>query len=169
MDKIPQHLINEIRRGACVAFVGAGFTAAAGMPRWAQLLERIINAGVRDGLLLQESDLVAHLRQLIQRATAETFDRTAQLLSDKLGRTAFEQYINEQMQIGHEIPSDMLMRLKLLQQIPFRAIVTTNYDLLLSGVTAFHPDRPMRQILRPESESFSDISRYKEVRVPNVY
>ena len=38
MTDIDPRLLDEIRRGNCVAFVGAGFSAAAGLPSWPVLL-----------------------------------------------------------------------------------------------------------------------------------
>jgi hypothetical protein len=35
---IPPGLIEEIRAGRCVAFVGSGFSGAAGLPTWEALL-----------------------------------------------------------------------------------------------------------------------------------
>ncbi|MCJ7781264.1 MAG: hypothetical protein MUQ27_10615 [Acidimicrobiia bacterium] len=40
MTSIPKHLVKEIHAGNCVAFVGAGFSAA-GVPAWAELLSAI--------------------------------------------------------------------------------------------------------------------------------
>jgi hypothetical protein len=41
-ENVPDHLIEEILRGNCVAFVGAGFSAAADLPGWGTLLERCV-------------------------------------------------------------------------------------------------------------------------------
>lgn len=38
MAAIDPRLLDEIRRGNCVAFVGAGFSAVAGLPSWPALL-----------------------------------------------------------------------------------------------------------------------------------
>ena len=61
LSEIPNHLIQEIRQGNCVAFIGAGFSAPA-VPDWDTLLSRIaqsteIEDGTRDRvarLLIQE-------------------------------------------------------------------------------------------------------------------
>ena len=36
--EVPDHLVQEIERGNCVAFLGAGFSAAAGLPGWLALI-----------------------------------------------------------------------------------------------------------------------------------
>ena len=39
--EVPPELIAAINRGNCVAFVGAGFSGAAGLPSWKELLNHI--------------------------------------------------------------------------------------------------------------------------------
>ncbi len=43
------HLISEVRRGHCVAFVGAGFSMPAGFPSWDGLLRKMLDAAIGGG------------------------------------------------------------------------------------------------------------------------
>jgi hypothetical protein len=46
--KIPQSLIEEIKRKNCVLFVGAGLARGAGLPDWESLLLKLIELGEED-------------------------------------------------------------------------------------------------------------------------
>ncbi len=48
MSEIPGDLIEAIRSGGCVAFVGAGFSAAGGMPQWKELLLEVARGHAQD-------------------------------------------------------------------------------------------------------------------------
>ena len=95
---VPDHLIDEILRGNCVrmrarrmctllyawtkvAFVGAGFSAAAKLPGWAKLLRGCVERA-KDKL---PDDLFKFLLGKIQEGSGEAFDFVAQLLEDELG------------------------------------------------------------------------------------
>jgi hypothetical protein len=48
-SNLPAHLISEVRRGHCVAFVGAGFSMPAGFPSWDGLLRKMLEAAIGGG------------------------------------------------------------------------------------------------------------------------
>lgn len=121
--KIPPELLDAITSGECVAFVGAGFSAAAGLPSWGVLLTRIVEATkARLG-----SDLVDQLMETISAATlngnSDLFERVAQMLEDRLGPEEVVLHMQELLR-REEIPDIMAKRLKLLDSIPFRVRVT---------------------------------------------
>jgi hypothetical protein len=135
-SEIPPHLLAELERRNVVAFVGAGFSVPAKLPRWGELLHRILAAAQERGWIVDDraagggaasptsppagaagsppppaptavpppshavgsggfwggddAELPSHIRQLIDRATADSFDRAAQTLSDRLGVARFE-------------------------------------------------------------------------------
>lgn len=82
--ELPPALIAEIKRGNCVAFVGAGFAGPARLPTWGALLEGILSAARSLGRLVSvdggEDAFVEHVKAQIDRRTAEGFDRAAQLM-----------------------------------------------------------------------------------------
>jgi len=78
----------------------------------------------------------------------------AQILQDQLGDGfTLQDYIARQLEIPDPLPAQMRRRLRLLSKIPFRAIVTTNFDDLIPGGTVYKDDREFRDVLRPSSDS----------------
>lgn len=156
---IPEELLNEIRAGNCVAFIGAGFCRAANFPDWYDLLDNIREDGQRSGVLQQdESD---RLKEVIDdnrpskngrngQQDSSALDRCAQILEDKMGRATFAESVAKSLRADGPLPEQMNERLRLLRGIPFRGILTTNFDLLVKGPPAMHPDAraKMQKILR---------------------
>jgi len=180
---IPHGLIDAIKQGNCVAFVGAGFSVPAGMPGWGKLLSNIIEKvdpdhpgeATYDGPKLDKK-LIQFLKDKVKEANekgnAELYDLVAQLLEDNLttddkkGSTALEELVNEQLKIpdDKEMPPAMMERLELLKSIPFRAILTTNFDLLMKGPTPWTTSSteedykyPYSSVLRPRNMTDDDM------------
>ena len=88
MSRIPPHLIEELRAGRVIAFVGAGFSAPAGFPGWKQLLLKIAQAAY------DESAIPAGVHELVktllgaQWPSAAELDQAAQLMDDSLPSSA---------------------------------------------------------------------------------
>jgi hypothetical protein len=139
LQQIPPELVREINAGNCVAFVGAGFSAAANLPSWAQLLARLATEAGNE-------EVVAHVQACIQRGSAHAFDEAAQVLDDCLERPRLLACIKR-----HLSPSapgkQMEQRLQWMRGIPFRAILTTNFDTLLPGESP--GPVAYREVLRP--------------------
>ncbi len=141
-DDVPEHLLTEIAAGHCVAFVGAGFSAAAGLPTGRTLLAAL--AGI-DGL---DDGVRAWVRGVAERpgASPDHKDQAAQLLQDRLGRDRIIAHLRSLLAVEHPPPA-MRDRLRWLRGIPFRAIVTTNFDDVLAGRVP--GPEVYRAILRP--------------------
>lgn len=148
---IDPRLLEDIRAGNCVAFVGAGFSAAAGLPSWPELVRKVARA-------LPPEEFAAHratLDQLLgpqesQHGSHRELEMAAQLLFDALGEERCRLLLRDTLR-SDRLPPAMQQRLKHLLGIPFRAIVTTNFDPLLPGVP---PDAiAYRRLLR--SDRFS--------------
>ncbi|HLT36165.1 MAG TPA: SIR2 family protein [Enhygromyxa sp.] len=126
----PRHLSEEIVAGNCVAFVGAGFSAAARLPAWTELLR----------------ELAGEVGESLRRAIEGALDRdtgadgrylAAQLLEDGLGRARLVERLRERLVVPREqLGPTMVRRLQILRRIPFRAILTTNFDNMLAGEVA---------------------------------
>ncbi|HWJ06263.1 MAG TPA: SIR2 family protein [Steroidobacteraceae bacterium] len=133
-SEIDPRLLEDIRAGTCVAFVGAGFSAAAGLPAWPDLVravaqglppaERAEHRATLDRLLEREPPGVHAQREL---------EMAAQLLFDAVGEERCRALLRDALH-PERLPERMQRRLKHLLGIPFRAIVTTNFDPLLPGV-----------------------------------
>jgi hypothetical protein len=126
MVSVPAGLVGEINRGNCVAFVGAGFSLAAGVPSWKDLLVRLAETEGVDATLRD------HVRTLVERpaASAHDLDQAAQMLVDELTQARFVARLREIVQTD-TLPAVMQERLRCLRGIPFKAILTTNFDGIL--------------------------------------
>jgi hypothetical protein len=128
--RCPPHLADEIVAGNCVAFVGAGFSAAANLPAWTQLLRELA------------SEVGESLRAAIENALgrdsgADGRYLAAQLLEDGLGRERLVERLRARLVVPREqLGPTMLRRLEILRRIPFRVILTTNFDHMLVGEVA---------------------------------
>lgn len=132
--EIDPRLLDDIRAGTCVAFVGAGFSAAAGLPSWPELVravarclapaERAEHRATIDQLLDTQQQGLHAQREL---------EMAAQLLFDAVGEERCRALLRDALS-SERLPEVMQRRLKHLLGIPFRAIVTTNFDPLLPGV-----------------------------------
>jgi CheY-like chemotaxis protein len=122
--EIPQHLIDQIAAGRCVAFVGAGFAAPA-VPAWKALLEGLAE---KAGL---DPDAQAWVDDLIASGAARDLEAAAQVLQSALG-SAFDPGLAEVL-VERGKPERIAERRRLLAGIPFDAILTTNFDQFLDG------------------------------------
>jgi len=137
----PGALTKTILSGNCIAFVGAGFSAAGELPGWGSLLKGILHE-VPDDQLSAE-----YIRGRIGLGTAHALDEAAQALEDGMGRTQFNAALKRYLNVN-EINPQMQRRLELLKGIPFRTILTTNFDTFLPGAV---PSRSAyRKALRSE-------------------
>jgi len=149
--EVPKALVEEVKAGNCVAFVGAGFSAAAGMPGWKHLLSRMADVGRpgRSASLRMIDDLLAQ-----PTASSRQLEMAAQILQDELGLERYHRRLRDTLGRPEAIPPRMRHRLDRLTGIPFRAIVTTNFDPLLSGITP--SGAAWRQLLRPAAHRWWD-------------
>ena len=157
---VPEHLLKEIALGNVVAFVGAGFSAAANFPTWGGLLEAI----VRDYPDLPPRDRDTILG-LSESKNFQDLDMSAQLLSDLLTPTVFNEAIRAKLTVHDKasLPGQMKERLEYLLGIPFAAILTTNYDNILSGVDVQDEEIFHRAAFTLLREKESDIQRLEKI------
>jgi CheY-like chemotaxis protein len=147
--RLPQGLIDAINAGECVAFVGAGFSAAANLPQWPQLLAGIAKARALD----KQAKLRRYVLRRIKEGTAHALDEAAQVLQDSLGTREFLSRLEKALVI-RRISRRMRDRLRYVRGIPFRAILTVNFDDLLKGMTP--SSGAYRAVLRPQAYRWWD-------------
>ena len=135
-------LVQAIHSGECIAFVGAGFSAAGGLPTWRKLLENVAAEAQMD------SDASEHVRQLLDRGSAHAFDEAAQFLEDQLGTERFKNAVVATLAVPPSPSESMTNRIRWLSGIPFRAVLTTNYDSYLPG--RLPEPKAFGELLRPE-------------------
>lgn len=117
MYACPPPLRDAILGGRCIAFVGAGFSSPAA-PTWTALL-RQLGGEVREGASAFELEMLG--QQLRAENPHDWEARVQTALAQATRRDA--------------IPS-VQRRVRLLGQIPFKAILTTNFDPFLPGDAA---------------------------------
>ncbi|WP_164018043.1 SIR2 family protein [Pyxidicoccus trucidator] len=136
--ELPAGLISAIQAGNCIAFVGAGFSIPAKLPSWSELLNDLsqhVGAGLRK-----------HLKLLLEKKDGgASLEEAAQAIEDELGQNKLAKRLKARL-TTRELPLEMAERIRLLQGIPFRAILTTNFDMLLEGETPSPP--AYRKIMR---------------------
>ncbi|MGY1636608.1 SIR2 family protein [Geodermatophilus sp. SYSU D00742] len=122
---LPQHLRElaedlgeRARRGQLAAFVGAGVSAAAGLPTWEQLLDELAEC----------SGLTGALREGLTRLPAQD---AAALLARELGRERLESFVKERFG-----PARYALAHALIADLPVQEFVTTNYDPLVELAAA---------------------------------
>jgi hypothetical protein len=122
---LAEDLGRRAREGELAVFLGAGVSAAAGLPTWEQLLgELAVRAGLDDGSRAGLSGLPP------QDAAA--------LLARALGREELTAYVRERFG-----PGSYSLAHALVAALPVREFVTTNYDPLVE-LAAADIGRPMR-------------------------
>lgn len=122
---IPVGLVDAIRAGRCVAFVGSGFSGAAGFPTWKTLLRELAARP-------EVENIRREIEKRLKDKTSHAFDEVAQAIEDVIGRDAIVEHL--QAKCSYVVPSPIMERRRqLLKEIPFRAVLTTNYDRMLKG------------------------------------
>jgi hypothetical protein len=125
LRSLAEDLGERARAGELAVFVGAGVSAAAGLPTWERLLEELAGqAGLAD-------DLRAGLAGLPPQDAAA-------LLARELGRDRLAGYVQERFG-----PAPYALAHALIAALPVREYVTTNYDPLVE-LAAADIGRPMR-------------------------
>jgi len=152
---VPDHLIQEIMRGNCVAFVGAGFSMGCGLPGWSALLQNCVDEAVKESPDKVPPEIARMLKERIKCNNSESFDFVAQALEDRLGKKRLSELLAAQLEMPTDLSENMTRRMHALYSIPFRAVLTTNFDLLLLGNAPLqsqgreHTHADYLKILRP--------------------
>jgi HEAT repeat protein len=136
---IPTSLIQAIRENRCILFAGAGLSAPT-FPLWQQLIEYLIDAVEKSGRKTED------LKSALQMGD---YLKVTQRIKKRLGQNIYEDLLRA---IFRPLPAPPIPRLHLeISDIPFSAIITTNFDQLFerayrshniepSVYTANHPD-----------------------------
>jgi hypothetical protein len=132
--QIPSHLLQQIKEGKCIAFVGAGFSMPAGMPTWVQLLEKLLEK--EEDLHGDTADVEVRkeIRKLIAQKNGDSLERAAQMLEDLCGPQELHIRLKELLtatKFKCDADTIMYKRCMALLDIPFKAILTTNFDTVI--------------------------------------
>ena len=123
-------LVDEIRSGDCVAFVGAGFSADGGSPTWSELITAIVEKLAAEKVIDDAHALAAQ-----QYVASGRFDDAASIAIDGLEPDVGDAMVRDLLsEILGSDPSTGRQRDALLNGIPFRAVLTTNFDGRPGGI-----------------------------------
>jgi hypothetical protein len=147
---IPTDLVEAVARGNAVAFVGAGLSQAAGLPGWATAVKQLVEWGPSRGFpLSHKSDLSALIAKgellLVVDDLRETY-----------GWQAFHEALLSVFDRPNLQPTDTHL---LITQIPFRAVLTTNYDMLLEAAYVIRDKRQPPVYLQTQEAELSHALR----------
>jgi predicted phosphohydrolase len=119
---LPDHLIEAVLGGKCVLFAGAGASMDAKLPGWPELVrlmvEEVVKAGTADPEELNE------MRCLLEQ---KDYLILSAHCKDRLGNHDFTDLMKRQLTDQNRISTTH----RLLSQVPFRAAITSNFDLFL--------------------------------------
>lgn len=116
----PPALIEDLRMGNVVPFVGAGLSAPSGLPTWGELLAAVVNTASDDYGLPQ-------LRTLFESGRLSSID--APELQRVLDGTSF--FLSDYVISRFNRPAQPNNYHALLGQLRLDTIITTNYDKLI--------------------------------------
>lgn len=122
--EVPEALVRAIREGRCVAFVGAGFVQPT-LPTWDGLLEKLA-ARIVDPDERRDIEKWLKTRPLTNR----DYEGLGESIEAALA-PSFEAELRAAL--AAPIRPGTQRRLEILGRIPFRTVVTTNFDDLIAG------------------------------------
>lgn len=131
---IPPELIQAIRNNRCILFVGAGLSAKVqrhnkkGLPLWGAFLEELIAWAKSKNTMFWNG--AEEIENIIKKGN---YLLAAQELQESITLGEFAEFLNSVFRDKNVVPSNTH---KNIFKIPFRAILTTNYDTLIEGAYA---------------------------------
>src|SRR5881394_896447 len=123
---VPAELRDALDNGRCSIFVGAGLSVAAGYPDWNNLLATLIREGERQTIIdkKKRKELEAMAK------SPNKWLMVAQEISDSFGQGPFH---SELVKIFKAIGAKPTEAHRAITEVPFRFVVTTNYDRLIEN------------------------------------
>jgi hypothetical protein len=116
----PDPLVDYLRQGRCVLFVGAGISMACGMPSWGTLMRELV---------AKTPNLADKTRkELDELLEAGRFMDVAEYCRAEMGKSSLGTFIAERFRNSSSTTSE---NHTIISRLPFVAIVTTNYDRLI--------------------------------------
>jgi len=118
----PQKLLEEIRLGNVIPFIGSGVSIPSGFPSWGKLINEVIN-------LIEDESIKKSLQTKFSDGTLTSLE-TPEFVKLVEGNFSLKEHLGRVFRQ----PASTNIFHKLIQQIPTNVYVTTNYDTLLEDM-----------------------------------
>ena len=148
---LPNNLLESVRNGTCVAFVGSGLSVPAGMPSWENLLRLLVTEGEEAGLIREGREL----RRYIEEGQ---FLNVAEYAREHLGTSIYGSLLRRVF----SIPAEPTENHQILVSTSYRGLITTNYDKILETAYTLQWRRPPRTITWSDPASLGTVLYDKE-------
>jgi hypothetical protein len=131
--EVPPKLVEACRSRECVAFVGSGMSARAGLPTWNAFVSGLLDRASSLNLMSSEQ-LETQRAALDEGAVNAVADNVVSAFSGHELELLTYYEVNSQ-----HVPTELPAAFHTLAQIPFSAVLTSNYDVLLERAYMAHP------------------------------
>lgn len=128
---LPQELIESLRKGRCILFVGSGISSTVErndnhhLPDWHTFLLELLAYCESTGIKFWNGS--QDIKEIISKGK---YDVAAQEIIESMPNGEFSKFLTNTFNNPSIVPSKVH---KQIFELPFRAIITTNYDSLLEG------------------------------------
>ncbi len=128
---IPQELIEDIKNNKCILFVGSGLSCQVKrsnnkfLPNWAGLLQEMLTYAIGNNVEFWGNS--SDIEEMIKKYNLLT---AAQELQDRLELSEMGDFLNGVFRDKKVKPTESHLT---LPKIPFKAILTSNYDTLIES------------------------------------
>ena len=123
LPELPAALVEACASRTCVAYVGAGLSARAGLPTWGPFVHSLLGHMRESGLI--NPSLADGLREALQQGQADLVaDSLVSLAQD---RQLIYDFLRKTFLTDVRLPVEY----QTLAEVPFSAVLTTNFDELL--------------------------------------
>ena len=149
--KIPHELIDAIVKGECVLFIASGLSSQVErsngkrLPNWSNFLIELLEWNIDRGAQFNSNP--SEIREMIDKGNHLM---AAEELKEVVNSNDLSEFLNQVFRDPKVKPTNAH---KLLTEIPFRAILTTNYDTLIEGAYTISSEGQM-----PKTITISDLN-----------
>lgn len=131
---IPPELVDSIKKKKCILFIGSGLSSqitrsnGKRLPLWGELLRELL-----DWTKEQQIILWGNSEDIGDMINKGNYLMAAQELQERIGINKLSEFLTEVFRDSSVCPG---VAHRILPKIPFRAVLTTNYDTLVEGAYA---------------------------------
>lgn len=124
---LPEQLVTACADGQCVIYVGAGLSAPAGLPKWSELVQRLLEWAVENQIV--RGDMADSLREALGNGdVSQVADMIVSEVNQEKTAKAFNKHLSRLLNYNRPaLPPTY----SIVKDIPFAAALTTNLDDLL--------------------------------------